>query len=122
MLVANGNGIPACTEALSATAKVRVVVVVEADGELKHQLSLVRHGLAHPGARPVLESQGVFLREASIAPPRIAFAFAGQGSQYPGMLQTLVRESPAATAIVQRMGATLRSLSLPTFEQLALGA
>jgi len=53
--------------------------------------------------------------------PRIAFAFAGQGSQYPGMLQALVEESSAAQASMQRLNTSLQALGLSTFEQLAWG-
>jgi acyl transferase domain-containing protein/acyl carrier protein len=51
--------------------------------------------------------------------PRIAFLFAGQGSQYPGMLKELVQESPAAATKLQEIDALMQRLGYQTFSEIA---
>ncbi len=116
---ADGGWPEPCVDAFSTQADVRLAIVAGDRESLARKIDLTRRSLSSVRARPVLEKQGVFVGERRSAPPRIAFAFSGQGSQYPGMLQGLVDESPVAAAHVRELDAVLEKLALPTFEQLA---
>jgi malonyl CoA-acyl carrier protein transacylase len=114
-----GNGAPQELAAFSPSPGARLVVVTPDRHTLAASLALARRGLESPSARPVLEKQGIFIGDRRNSPPRIAFAFAGQGSQHAGMLRTLIEASPVAAAQLESINATLRELGLPTFKQLA---
>src|SRR5262249_43336612 len=51
--------------------------------------------------------------------PRVAFLFPGQGSQYTGMLQSLLHEFAPARDALARLDAVLSRLSYPSFAQAA---
>ena len=65
--------------------------------------------------RRLLEEQGVYVTRPRDARPRVAFCFAGQGSQYQGMMKSLVAGTPAYAKAEQ----VLRSLGLPSFASMA---
>jgi acyl transferase domain-containing protein len=50
---------------------------------------------------------------------RVAFLFPGQGSQYTGMLQELVKESPAAAAKLREIDAIMKRLGYQSFSEIA---
>src|SRR5262249_46322008 len=70
-------------------------------------------------ARALLGEKGIFVGEVGAKPPRVAFLFPGQGSQYDGMLQQLVAEFPPAAAALAEVDGVLSRLGLPTFAELA---
>src|SRR4029079_4846118 len=78
-----------------------------------------RPQLSNPAGRVVLEQQGAFFREVPANAPRIAFVFAGQGSQYDGMLQQLTGDVPAAAKALAAWDASMTRLGYPSFAQLA---
>ncbi len=49
----------------------------------------------------------------------VAFVFTGQGSQYPGMLRELVRDVPAAAAVMREIDAAMAQRGFQTFSQMA---
>ncbi len=67
----------------------RLAVVANSAEDLAAKLSLYQKQAQQPKAKMLLESKGIFWGEVK-SHPRIAFAFPGQGSQYTGMLKSLV--------------------------------
>lgn len=90
----------------------RLIVLAPNPADMPARLQLARAGTGR-------EDQGVFL--GRVTPTRVAFMFAGQGSQYHGMLQDLVERSPAARAQLEEADACLEAAGLPRFAELAWG-
>ncbi len=99
----------------------RLAVVVSDPADMPGRLALAESLLDAPDARALMEEQGIFLGEARSARPRVAFVFAGQGSQYEGMLRDLVRQSPAARRAMEEADRYLTAAGLGTFAELAWG-
>lgn len=95
----------------------RCVLLSKNPAEMPSKLGLARTQLER---RALLEEQGVYLGQ--VRPTRVAFMFSGQGSQYHGMLQDLVADSPAARRQLEEADRCLREADLPTFAELAWGA
>ena len=72
-----------------------------------------------PELRTVREEQGIYCFERPRAMPRVMFLFPGQGSQYPGMLESLVKASPAAAAALAEADCWFAAKGLANFAQLA---
>ncbi|HEY7677685.1 MAG TPA: beta-ketoacyl synthase N-terminal-like domain-containing protein, partial [Candidatus Methylomirabilis sp.] len=108
--------------AFDARDRARLAIVADGPDSLARKLRLAAEQLASPGARTALEEQGVFYREPGPEPPRVAFLFSGQGSQYRGMLRELVRDVPAAAAMLKEIDATMSRLGHPSFAEIAWGA
>ncbi|MBP5620815.1 MAG: acyltransferase domain-containing protein, partial [Thermoguttaceae bacterium] len=51
---------------------------------------------------------------------RVVFLFPGQGSQYPQMLAPLLRATPEAREVCEKLDDELKSLGFPTFKELAI--
>jgi acyl transferase domain-containing protein len=85
----------------------RLAVVADGPDALARKLALASEQAASPHARPALEKHGIFCRQPSPQPPRVVFVFSGLGSQYRGMLHGLVREVPAAAAMLEEVDATM---------------
>lgn len=102
----------------SADDLFRVAIVIQDETEFTRKTALAERAIDDASTREVAESQGIFLAELTSAPPRIAFLYSGQGSQYPGMLAELVEQSPIAASHLADINRTLQLLELPAFEQL----
>ncbi|HYB72701.1 MAG TPA: C45 family autoproteolytic acyltransferase/hydrolase [Candidatus Sulfotelmatobacter sp.] len=111
----------AARPAFTARDGLRLAIVADGPEALARKLRLAGEQLTSPQARPALEEQGIFCREPGPEPPRVAFLFSGQGSQYPGMLRELVRDVPAAAAMLQEIDGTMSRLGHPSFAQIAWG-
>lgn len=97
----------------------RFAAVASHPGELPARLALAESLGDAPGARALLEDQGVFFGEVAPVRPRVAFIFPGQGSQYPGMLRDLVEYSPAARRAMEEADRHLSAAGLGSFAELA---
>jgi acyl transferase domain-containing protein/NAD(P)-dependent dehydrogenase (short-subunit alcohol dehydrogenase family) len=90
----------------------RFVAIAPTARQLEKRMELARH---NPGQRDLLEKQGAYFLTRREPRTRVAFCFAGQGSQYQGMLRSLV----IGTDYYQEAEAALRRLALPSFESMA---
>lgn len=98
----------------------RLAIVAKTAEELRTKLTLAHQQWNCLDARPALHEQGIFLAlQPPRTAPRIAFAFPGQGSQYPGMLEGLVALSPAARQVQQRADQLLHEQFGQTFSSMA---
>eukprot|EP00913_Durusdinium_trenchii_P008917 g8383.t1 len=102
-----------------AANRFRLAIVVDRPEDLAERLKLASTQMANPKARAVLGEKGIFIGEVAAERPMVAFLFPGQGSQYQGMLKSLVSELPAAQEALREVDATLQSAGLPSFSRLA---
>ncbi|MBX7187299.1 MAG: SDR family oxidoreductase [Vicinamibacteria bacterium] len=94
-------------------------VIVAASSRLLG-LSLRRHlGEDGPLGPGCFEAQGIVIRETSAAPPKVAFAFPGQGSHHPSMFN-LARTSRAAAAVLDRANVAASGMGLDSFAAMAV--
>jgi acyl transferase domain-containing protein/NAD(P)-dependent dehydrogenase (short-subunit alcohol dehydrogenase family) len=111
----------ASRQAFAASDRFRAAIVADSAETLAARLDAVlNHGWA-PGAQGALRQQGAYLLEKPARRPKIVFCFPGQGSQYPGMLRSLVDESPEAAAALGEIEAILDRYGYPSFADLAWG-
>ncbi|MDH3719371.1 MAG: acyltransferase domain-containing protein, partial [Planctomycetota bacterium] len=103
----------------AAQDQFRLAVVADSTATCRRKVELARKQLTNPAAQPLLEQQGIFFRQLPASAPRVALVFAGQGSQYTGMLREIVRDVPAAAAAKQEVDALMTRLGHGTFDQLA---
>ncbi|MBT6154257.1 MAG: acyltransferase domain-containing protein [Planctomycetaceae bacterium] len=111
-------------EAADATSfqpadRFRLAIVAESADDLAAKLKMAGAQLGRPAARQLLGEKGIFYGETSSQRPKVAFVFPGQGSQYDGMLQSLVAEFAPAAEAMREVDAVLSRLNLPSFAELA---
>ena len=97
----------------------RLAIVADSPAMLAQRLTLASNQAFDPAARVALEQKGIFYRQLRSHRPRIAMVFAGQGSQYTGMLRELVHEVPAAASAMAQIDASLTRHGYQTFAQMA---
>ena len=105
--------------AFASHHKARLALVSDSADSLARKLRLAQRQMSTPGARVLLEEQGIFYGAPGAERPRVGLVFSGQGSQYPGMLRELIDESPAAAAMMRQIDATMSRLGFPSFEEIA---
>lgn len=93
----------------------RAAIVAQSPESLRQKSRGAADAVLQQAAHQVLAKEGVFFGRG-IAPPRVAFLFPGQGSQYSGMLRELIAASPAAAAKVREIDAVLARMRLPSFD------
>jgi acyl transferase domain-containing protein/NAD(P)-dependent dehydrogenase (short-subunit alcohol dehydrogenase family)/acyl carrier protein len=93
----------------------RLAILFDTPKQLESKLQLAAQREWDLAGRQLMQEQGIFLSE--IQPrARLAFVFAGQGSQYAGMLSQTAQSSPAAAAALERANLALAKLGHPSFE------
>ncbi|WP_394847336.1 SDR family NAD(P)-dependent oxidoreductase [Pendulispora brunnea] len=88
----------ACASAVAGAGRHRLALCV------RDRIELVRAARSYLEGRPI---PGVSSMHAEGGPPRIVFAFGGQGSQWPGMAADLLREEPVFRAALRRCDAIM---------------
>ncbi|MCA9791343.1 MAG: acyltransferase domain-containing protein, partial [Candidatus Eremiobacteraeota bacterium] len=106
-------------QAFQAHHRVRLAILSPDPNRMADKRRLAASLIGDPQARPRLEEQGIFLGTLTAPLARVAFVFAGQGSQYPGMMRDVVEASPAAAALLTRADSALHSHGLGSFASLA---
>jgi acyl transferase domain-containing protein/NAD(P)-dependent dehydrogenase (short-subunit alcohol dehydrogenase family) len=97
----------------------RLAIVADSGDTLEKKLSLAARQLSNPACHPLLAEKGIFFGNVKRSGHRIAFLFPGQGSQYHGMLKSLVEDYPTAAKALQEIDAILLRHKLPSFADLA---
>ncbi len=108
----------------SAVDKVRLAIIANGSERFTERVrSFVQ--LASTNSQSIeslavaLQRQGCVLCEPPSQPPRVAFLFPGQGSQYAGMLKQVVYDVPAAAAMLAPLDEILVRHGYPDFGQMA---
>jgi acyl transferase domain-containing protein/NAD(P)-dependent dehydrogenase (short-subunit alcohol dehydrogenase family) len=96
----------------------RAAIVCD-DTSLADKLTILSAQLSNSAARIPLAEQGIFWSSPDERTNRVAWVFPGQGSQYAGMLSSLVARDPVAARALKMADALLLKLGQPAFEQLA---
>lgn len=101
----------------------RCVLACSSD-EIRHKANRFSNLISHSDSPSQYVPQGIYWAgpEHRSQRNRVAWMFPGQGSQYPGMLQSLVAQDPAAQTDLDRVNGILQSKGGPSFEQIAWGA
>ena len=97
----------------------RVAIVAENAAELHQKCRFAAPLIGQPESRVVREEKGVFCNQLCERRPQVAFLFPGHGSQYTGMLQTLIQHFPPARQAVNRINTILDCLGYSRFEDVA---
>jgi acyl transferase domain-containing protein/NAD(P)-dependent dehydrogenase (short-subunit alcohol dehydrogenase family) len=97
----------------------RLAIVADNPEALMQKSRLAAQQMERPAAHKPLADKGIFYNEMGSERPRVAFVFPGQGSQYEGMLQSLVEEFPPAAAAMKEVDSILNRLGQPSFSDLA---
>ncbi len=99
--------------------RARLAIVARNEAELGKRLQLAATQMAEPGARRVLEEQGIVWGIVPATPRRVAMIFSGQGSQYAGMLRSLTAELPVARETLREIDDLMSRLGHRTFSDMA---
>ena len=101
----------------------RVAIVVQDPQELQQRSRLAASTIGKPEARVAREEKGIFFHElnanAAAKPPRVVFLFPGHGSQYAGMLESLVEQFPPAGEVMGQIDRILDGLGYHRFSTVA---
>ncbi len=100
------------------TDRFRFAVVAENCEELQQKCQLAASLLQQSKPCSVLQERGVFFHQL-VETPQIAFLFPGHGSQYEGMLQSLVENFAPAADAMRHLDGILQELNFPTFSEVA---
>ena len=77
----------------------RLGLVVDSPGDLRDRLRAVVEKLADPACPSIRDARGSYFWDQPLGGPgTLAFVFAGEGAQYPGMLAELCRHFPEVRA------------------------
>jgi acyl transferase domain-containing protein/NAD(P)-dependent dehydrogenase (short-subunit alcohol dehydrogenase family) len=107
------------SSAFAVRDRARLAVVAQSAAELQKKLLLAAKELPRTESRSLLQEKGIFCHRLREQRPCVAFLFPGHGSQYPGMLRSLVQEFAPAGAAMRRIDAILVRLGYPSFAQIA---
>jgi malonyl CoA-acyl carrier protein transacylase/NAD(P)-dependent dehydrogenase (short-subunit alcohol dehydrogenase family) len=96
------------------------LAIVAADSEdLSAKLQEFAVQAANFGALAAIDNRGIFYSAPPNNASKVALLFAGQGSQYIGMLKPLVQQFAPAAQALAGIDEALKSLGYPTFAEVA---
>lgn len=98
--------------------------VVASSQELPSKARKLAAMIGNPKAQASLIDQGMLWLDRddrATSHPKIAYVFAGQGSQYPQMCRDLVDRFPVARQVMVRADSILRGMGQPSFAEMAWG-
>ncbi|HEY5314998.1 MAG TPA: beta-ketoacyl synthase N-terminal-like domain-containing protein, partial [Pirellulales bacterium] len=100
--------------------RLRLAIAAPAEvSAVEAKLKLAAGAWQRREAQVPLAEQGVFVWRVPARTPQVAFLFPGQGSQYPGMLKSLLAASPAAAQWLAQADSLLAERGLESFGQMA---
>ena len=99
--------------------RARLAIVTNSIEDLTEKLKLAHSQLHRPTSHGALAERGISIGQVKNSPPMVAFLFPGQGSQYTGMLKSLIETFPPAAETLRQIDEVLARLKLPSFAELA---
>ncbi|QEG35090.1 type I polyketide synthase [Bythopirellula goksoeyrii] len=115
-----GNSFDTSPSSFASQHSSRVAIVADSRETLLKRVQLANSQLNNPSGLAALERQGIyFCTSLEVTRPRIAFLFPGQGSQYDGMLRSLVESHSAAANAHREVEQALAEIGSPSFAQMA---
>ena len=97
----------------------RMSIVASSPEEYHSKAKLAFDQMRNPEAKGLLFDRGIVIHQVQSTRPQVAFLFPGQGSQYHGMLKSLVEQFPPANKTLHHINQILLRENLPSFEELA---
>jgi acyl transferase domain-containing protein len=93
----------------------RLAIVTDSAQGLEDGLDLFCRHAEDPGSLSPLDERGVIYGKPRSEAPKVAILFAGQGSQYAGMMRPLVEQEAAVSEALDEIDADLGRLGFPRF-------
>jgi acyl transferase domain-containing protein/NAD(P)H-dependent flavin oxidoreductase YrpB (nitropropane dioxygenase family)/NADP-dependent 3-hydroxy acid dehydrogenase YdfG len=89
----------------------RLAIVATSAADLREKLARAREALSHPDSPQIIDPRGIYCTEQPMAPEgKVAFLFAGQGSQQLNMLKDLTLQFPIMRVNLEQANVALQDV------------